>query len=532
MFTRPINENKIPPNFLNSILTNDSLYQMFKNEFDENSEYFQNINKDEYLYSMMKFICDKLESGNLFQIYDSENLDETINRSSVLKYMRTFYDDFMLPLIKQNKENIFDTPFFKSLKYAEKHDEYASLNASFNEFVNYVFNESIDYFASEEEIKKNLKEKLSSSHLSIQEFDLLCNYVKNNITGIITMDFACCMIKNHAYKSNHIFDRDVVKGLLYSTCFDYLKVFGIKPNIEYTDNLYLLKNVQTHDISSSTIYIDNLLIDTFISGNYVELFKDLFYKMDLLKEEIIINSDIISYDALNTVMKIVNFKVDITRIFKDESYYPYGYYTDASASAFLKTLKFYQTLGVDLFSNYINSQIDKVDYNKEGSLTYKKEIGQEILFLSKFPKLSTDRIMELKNKYSVLKIIFQDNGVRKKAIDLLKSIKKEQNKSLIFKYLMDTIPNPEDLIDDVIDLSNFKSTKDDINELVVRLLKYIYPDTFYYSLDSYIKLNTSKSSFNKREYLDDLYVRVSCIKDIPSTNKFKISALDIIEDMK
>ena len=45
MFIEELHEQVIPPNFLNSILTNPSLYGMFKDEFEENIEYFQGIKK-------------------------------------------------------------------------------------------------------------------------------------------------------------------------------------------------------------------------------------------------------------------------------------------------------------------------------------------------------------------------------------------------------------------------------------------------------------------------------------------------------
>mgnify|MGYP003297403510 CR=1 FL=1 len=68
MFSTTINENKIPPNFLNSILTNNSLYEMFKNDYNNNIEYFQNRNKEEYINAILEFIEDKLFSKNIYSI--------------------------------------------------------------------------------------------------------------------------------------------------------------------------------------------------------------------------------------------------------------------------------------------------------------------------------------------------------------------------------------------------------------------------------------------------------------------------------
>ena len=95
MFSKPINENRIPPNFLNSILTNEALYTMFKNDFEKNTEYFQKIDKDEYLYAMLKFITDKLYSKNALQIYE-ENFEESkLDNNSFLICIENFYNDLI-----------------------------------------------------------------------------------------------------------------------------------------------------------------------------------------------------------------------------------------------------------------------------------------------------------------------------------------------------------------------------------------------------------------------------------------------------
>jgi len=329
---------------------------MFKNEYDENIEYFQGLKKDEYLYSMLKFITDKLYSGNLFQIYDDEDVEIKLSNSPVLKYIRKFYYDFMLPLIKADEFAIFASNFYKALEYAKNNDKFVNLT-SFDELYNYIFCESINYNEITTKILLELKNKLSKGKVLLSDFEILCNYIKNNIDGFISMDIVEYMIKNHAYKSNHIFDREVVKILVYSTAKDYLSRFEISPTIEYSEEITIAKNAKTHSVETETIYMDALLIDTFISGNYVELFNDLFYKMDLLKDNVLINRNELNIYTLYAVMNLVNQKTDMRRIFKDESYFPYQYMTDLKASCFVKTLRFYKGLGVDLFKSYIDSQI-------------------------------------------------------------------------------------------------------------------------------------------------------------------------------
>jgi len=529
MFTKPLNENKIPPNFLNSLLTNDSLYSMFKNEYDENIEYFQGLKKDEYLYSMLKFITDKLYSGNLFQIYDDEDVEIKLSNSPVLKYIRKFYDDFMLPLIKADEFAIFASNFYKALEYAKNNDKFVNLT-SFDELYNYIFCESINYNEITTKILLELKNKLSKGKILLSDFEILCNYIKNNIDGFISMDIVEYMIKNHAYKSNHIFDREVVKILVYSTAKDYLSRFEISPTIEYSEEITIAKNAKTHSVETETIYMDALLIDTFISGNYVELFNDLFYKMDLLKDNVLINRNELNIYTLYAVMNLVNQKTDMRRIFKDESYFPYQYMTDLKASCFVKTLRFYKGLGVDLFKSYIDSQITKIDCAYEEMLAVeRKEISSEIRFATRLAKMDKTEIKWYLENFKVISYFYDDNGSRIKAIDL---IKKSKNKDFIFEYFNSSVPLPETIIDDIIDLSDYKSKSIEINNLIDRLTNYIYPDIFYYSLDGFIKINMNKSSFESGEYCNELYVKISCIKESERSKKFKSITLHIIDSMK
>ena len=60
MFSKEVPNSKITPNLINSIFTNNSVYEMFKDNFEENREYFQNISKEEYLEAMLTYLEKKL----------------------------------------------------------------------------------------------------------------------------------------------------------------------------------------------------------------------------------------------------------------------------------------------------------------------------------------------------------------------------------------------------------------------------------------------------------------------------------------
>lgn len=530
MFSKIISDTKIPPNFLNSILTNKSLYDMFKNDYENNLEYFQNRNKQEYLYSGLEFIENTLFSGNIYHIYDESTLE---NRNTSLEYIRNFYDDFMLEEFKKDPENLLKTKFFRGVRYAFENDDYASKVDDFISLYDYAFKESLNYEELTSIILKPILSKLyDGSFLNLSEFDLLCDYVKNNTAGYVNMNIVTNMIKNHAFKANHIFDRDVVKELIKSTTKDYMDNYNLKCFIEFKHSEELEKGELSYKFEPNIITLDENLITSFIGGNYVELFNALFYYLSVMKQALLFKENRVDYETLKVLMNMINEKVDLEKIFIDDTYMPYSYFADLKTSAFIKVLRFYQSFGVDLFGNYADNKLSTLEITEESECIPKKEISLEIMFASKMSKLDTDKIKALLSAYPVLKVFYDETGARKRTIDLVKKITSDEHHELILTYLRSRIIEPEIMIEDVSDLLNYKAKNETINETITTLLKYIYVDSFNYSVNSYLLFNETKSSFDKQEYLDDLTIKINCLKDSPLSHNFIDEALFVIEEMK
>ena len=508
-----IYDNYIPPNFLNSILLNESLYKMFKSDFQDNREYFQNIDKEIYIRELEKYICTSIINNN--------------GESKYYTDFRKFYDDFILPSIKENEETIFTFEIFKTLKIVYRNNNIN--NDEFIKFYDYIFASS-NYFEISDRIINRIKNIMETNKLSINDSEMLNNYIKNSSEEYID-DYLCCLlIKNHIYKYNHIFDVNIVKKIVLSIANDFFKKYGIKINIEYTD-IVLSKNVKTHDIDTFTIYINSILIDTFISGNYVELLSSLFYKLMILKDEYLITNNILDLGTLRALWKLVNNKVELDKIFIDSKYHPYDYYSELETNAFIMTLRFLNNMGINLFDNYLNSQIRDLKLDIIDAKNSPKEIPEEMKFINRFSKMEKEKIAFLRNKYKVLEFFYDESGKRIKAIELLSNFDRGY-KNIILDYLYLVISEPICIIDDVIDIINQKFNNKDVEDFVTKLMKYIYPDIFYYSLDSYIIMSEDKISFNKNEYLSDLYVRISSIKETEETKKFLKNAINAIELMK
>ncbi len=529
-----LSENKIPPNFLNSLLTNSALYSMFKDDFETNAEYFQDRSKEEYITAMRNFIEEKLFSGNIYSISENDDIENAFKTNKVTEYITRFYDDFLLSEVKNGYENLFKVSFFKGLNHALNYDKYAKENEEFLKLYDYVFKESIDFEKSSNEILLPIKNKLNNDEtLLLSEFDTLCNYTQNNIRGYIDMDIVTGMIKNHAYKRNPIFNRCVVEELTKSLASDYFAKYDIDARLEFGHYLNVLKDKAMHSLNPNIIYIDYFLIDSFIAGNFTELFNTLFYEMSIIKQSTLLAKNEINYETFKVIMNLVNEKVDLDKIFVDEEYKPYNYFSDLKASAFIKTLRFYELLGVDLFDNYNYNKTKNLSLNPpEEYIIPKKEISLEIMFQNRFSKLGCEKIKALIDKYPVISIFYDESGNKKRTIDILNKALDEKFKPVIETYIHSSIVKPDDMIDDVNDLLGVKSKNEEINSLIERILKYIYVDAFYYSLNSYIKLKIGKSSFNAEEYLDDLIIKINCIKDTPLSHRFIDEALFVIEDAK
>lgn len=529
MFSKTIKENVIPPNFLNSILSNPSLYAMFKNEFEENREYFQNIEKEEYLSAMIDFLEDSLFSSNMFHIYNEiEDLENYAPAS--ISYIKAFYDDFLLEEFKKDSSSILKTKFFRGLEYARTKDIYACRIKAFNELYDYVFHESLDYADIVRVLTKDAISKLKSGEvLSLKDFDILCFYVKNNIAGFIDMDIVTKMLKNHAYKHNHIFDREVVEEIISSTLKSYLDSFGVKAHVVFKNGLDDgLKS--SHDYESSTIYIDYSLVDGFISLNYIELFEYAFLEAELVLNHALLAKNECTYSTLKVIMKLVVQKVDIERLFEDKNYRPIAFFQDLKASSFIKALRFFSSFGVNLFNNFIESKLKDMSFEMdEASSVSKKELVLDQQFFVLFD--SYPKKQELIKKYDVLSLLYNAKGERIRTIDLVKKLSRNEHVSFLEEYLDSRIIDPESMIDDVIDLSGYRPKDEFTKNFIEKQLKYIYVDSFFYSLDSFIKMNRGKN-FDVEEFLDDLSIRINCIKDTPFTHKFIDEALFTISDMK
>lgn len=532
MFSKIIKDDTIPPNFLNSILTNVSLYEMFKNDYDSNLEYFQGYAKEEYLISMLSFIENSLFSSNVMNIF-KDPCDLEGETKGKLSYIRRFFDDFMLDEFKKDPEAILRTKFFRGMMFAKENDLYASKTKEFMDLFAYIFDEALDYDGIVEVLIKGPVNALTTDEsLSLKEFDTLCNYVKNNIHGFVPMSIVTKMLKNHAFKTNHIFDAEVIECLVRSTAKSYLEPYGIRVRVDFKTELEK-EEISALDVEDENIIIlDEQLIDLFLSQNYTEIFTVLFYEIELLKARVLLTKNGINCETLKILMELVVTGCDLKKLSEDPNYRPKEFLSDLKASCFIKSLRFFANLGVNLFQNYINSELSKANITVDESISQiysKKEISLE----QRFDRILIGRDDKnlLIEKYAVLSCLYDRNGKKYDALELLKKHFNTERRDFIEDYLHSRIIDPEAMIDDVVVLANYKSKSADVKAFIERELKYIFTDTFYYSLDSFLKLK-SGNKFDKEEYLLDLAFKVNCIKDTPLTHRFIDEALFTIEEMK
>lgn len=529
MFSKVIHDNTIPPNFLNSILTNASLYTMFKDDYEGNRDYFQGREKEEYLSAMLAFIENALFSSNVYNIY-TEEPDLVALSTGKLAYIKNFYDDFLLDEFRVDPDSILKTRFFRGMVFAKNEDAYASQTDEFNSLFEYVFTESLDYDAIVSILIKEPTRKLAADEpLSMKEFDVLCNYIKNNTVGCVPMNIVTKMLRNHAYKSNHIFDADVVKSLVYSTVASYLETWHIKVEVEFLSELER-KEASSYSVEPKKIILDERLIDKFLSLNYTEIFTEAFLEAEYLKDKVLLDRNEVNYETLKTLMALLTAKVDLSRLYVDKTYSPTEYDTDLQVTSFVKTLRFFSSFGVNLFDNFNSSQLSKIDLDLDSAdldaYSY-KEVSLDQRFFEVFAK--TKEKNTVIKKYPVLGILFDNEGNRLKTIDLIKKYMKSAHRDFLEEYLDSRIVSPEMMIEDVIDLANYRPKEEYARTFLERELKYIYVDSFYYSLTSFLKLKKGPK-FDKFEYLDDLIIKINCIKDTPLTHRFIDSALFTIEE--
>lgn len=528
MFSKVIHNNQIPPNFLNSILTNSSLYDMFKNDYEANRAYFRDLEQDEYLSAMLTFIESALFSSNLFGIYNE--LDDLIAATEgKLSYIKNFYDDFLLNRFKTDPSAILKTKFFQGMVYARDNDLYASHSQEFMQLFDYVFKKSLEYDDIVGILIKEPVRKLESDEsLSMKEFDDLCNYIKNNTYGFISMEIVTKMLKNHAYKTNHIFDAEVVKSLVRTVAKSYLEPWGIDVLIEFRAT----EDDEEKPSDPNTIIIDERLIDKFLSLNYTEIFTDAFYALELLKNRELLRQNGVTYETLKTIMSLVSSKADPIKMATLDDYSPEEYLLELRASCFIKCLRFFQSFGVNLFESFIESGLNELDIDIELASPEEyspKEISLDQRFLEVYEKREDKK--DLVKHFKVLSLLYDRNGTRLKTIDIIKKWFKTEYGAFIEEYLHSRIMSPEMMIEDVADLSLYRPRDEDLKSFIEKELKYIYVDSFYYSLDSFLKFKSSPK-FDREEYLLDLAVKVNCLSDTPLTHRFIDEAIFTIEDMK
>lgn len=505
---------------------------MFKNDYDSNLEYFQGHAKEEYLFSMLSFVENSLFSSNVMNIFkEPDDLeDETKGK---LCHIRRFFDDFMLEEFKKDPSAILKTKFFRGMMFAKENDLYAPRTKEFMDLYTYIFDEALDYEGIVEVlIKEPVSKLLADETLSLKEFDILCNYVKNNIYGFVPMSIVTKMLKNHAFKTNHIFDAEVIKCLVRSIAKNYLESFGMQVEVEFKSELEIEEAFSSTMIDQNTIILDEKLIDLFLSQNYTEIFTMLFYEMELLKVRFFLTKNEVNYETYKILMELVVDECDFKRLSEDPNYRPKEYLSDLKASCFIKSLRFFANLGVNLFQNYINSELSKSDISPDESFLRvysQKEISLEQRFdLVFFQRGDKETLI---SKYAVLNCLFDHTGKRFDALVLLKKHFHTEQRNFIEEYLHSRIIDPETMIDDVVVLANYKSKNVDMTVFIEKELKYIFTDTFYYSLDSFLKLKTT-DKFDRDDYLLDLAFKINCIKDTPLTHRFIDEALFTIEEMK
>ena len=496
MFSKEVLDSKITPNIINSIFTNNSLYEMFKDDFEDNREYFQNISKEEYLEAMLIYLEKKLFEDNKLEEYN-------------IKAIKLFFDDFLNEKFENDSTNLFKTKLFRGLNYHYAKD----YSIEYQTLYNYIFDKT-NYIEKEKEIITPIIDKSNNESLTMNEYNILTYYIKNNIKGFIDINLCYNILRLHAFKTNHIFDQEVAKILVESIIRTITDL-----------NIKVIYDEEPSNKENNELHIKTKLLDDFIFGNYVDLLCTLFYNLEQIKDYNNLKNNLVNLDTLKTLETMIIYNVDIEKYLNDENYKPKNYLIDLHASCFIKTLRFFQELGVNLYDSYINSHInkisfDEIDNNEEEYIN--KEISLDIRFLHALKKKDIKYI----NEFDVLKLLFNEDKTRIKTTTLLKKHNKEYNE-FIKEYLCFRIIEPHEMIEDVQSLINVDLTNEESNSLKEQLLKYIYVDSFHYSLSNYINFVKDKD-----DYLDELYTKVKLIKDTPLTHKFIDEAELEILDMK
>ena len=366
-------------------------------------------------------------------------------------------------------------------------------------------------------IKQVLDKINKNEEISAEEFKLVCDYVKSS-NYKPNLSLSMILIKNHALGINKLDDFDTIKIIINDIAKSFLskKVEVIFSNEELNEK-------------ENIIYLDEKLITNFIDGNYIEIFNKLFFKLNMFEKEITLKENKKDFKTFKIVANMINSGVDLSRIFIDKKYKPYNFLNDERANSFIEVLKFFEILGVNLVELYINTNILNVKPEKRKLVKNTRIISTDIKFLSKLKKMDKEKVDTLISTYPSLSLFYTGKN-RISTIDLIKNMENKSIKKEILRHLESRIIEPHIMIDDAIELDTTYDDKE-TQKIVNKLLKYIYPDTFYYSLNFYLELNSNKKDFDYINYLDELLIKVNSYTPDISEN-FVNEVLYIIEEVK
>ena len=261
----------------------------------------------------------------------------------------------------------------------------------------------------------------------------------------------------------------------------------------------------------------------FIFGNYVELISDIYYQVDIIKDYNNIKNNKIDLETLKTLENMVVCGVNLDKIFEDSKYNCIDYLNDLKASAFIKTLRLFDEIGVNLFDSYIKANSNNISEEEYTNEIISKEISLDM----RFKKSLNEHNKKYLKEYEVLKYLFNEDGSRISAINLIKkSSKDEAMFDFVDEYLTSRIVEPEEIIKDVNEMGIYKTKDEKVNHLIEKLIKYLFVDVFHYSLDNYMKLYEKDNT-----YLEELIIKIKMINDNPLTHNFIDNSLNEIDDL-
>ncbi len=176
-----------------------------------------------------------------------------------------------------------------------------------------------------------------------------------------------------------------------------------------------------------------------------------------------------------------------------------------------------------MFDSYIKANSNNISEEEYTNEIISKEISLDM----RFKKSLNDHNKKYLKEYEVLKYLFNEDGSRISAINLIKkSSKDEAMFDFVDEYLTSRIVEPEEIIKDVNEMGIYKTKDEKVNHLIEKLIKYLFVDVFHYSLDNYMKLYEKDNT-----YLEELVIKIKMINDNPLTHNFIDNSLNEIDDL-